>query len=90
MNFAKMRVSTCLTAKTSFVLELRILVCSAAHSRRRFLFLRFGLHDGAHGLGDVSRFDERKSLRRADLISALLWDDAGLKAQTVHLAQPRA
>lgn len=46
------------------------------------------LHDGAQRFGDVARFDQREPLRRADLILALLRDDACFKAQTVHLAEP--
>ena len=54
------------------------------------LAARSRLYNGAHRFGDVARFDERKTLRRADLILALLWNDTGLKAQTVYLAQPLA
>ena len=46
------------------------------------------LHNGAQRFGDVARFDQREPLRRADLILALLRDDACFKAQTVHLAEP--
>ena len=59
-------------------------VDAALRSARR----RLRLHNGAQRFGDVARFDQREPLRRADLILALLRDDACFKAQTVHLAGP--
>ena len=61
-------------------------VDAALRSARR----RLHLHDGAQRFGDVARFDQREPLRRADLILALLRDDACFKAQTVHIAEPLA